>query len=130
MEIGKLIEFRNKLYVFIEWKVRNATMPQGQRTAFERLAKIIRTGGAVAVVIIAEHDVPSERTVSGGAAMCREWFGQKDGQTMWHPISGITVGEFVDGLVSRSVVELKARSWAHVDDDGAWNAFGTPKEVL
>lgn len=54
-DIDGLIEYRNKGYVFIETKYRDAHLPDGQRLALERLCDDLERAGKPTLSIIASH---------------------------------------------------------------------------
>src|SRR5690606_35929900 len=74
--------YHDRVFIFAELKLRDTPVKEGQRKAFQRVVDRIASTGAVAVFVIAEHeidepkeDVPSDR--------CRVREMYRDGA--WHP---------------------------------------------
>jgi hypothetical protein len=60
-DFDAVFEFRDKVFVMVEVKHKNAPTPMGQRWAHERFCKAIsHKPGATAVAFYCEHEVPPE----------------------------------------------------------------------
>ena len=66
-DIDGTIDFRNKGFVFYEFKYENAEMPLGQRIALQRLADDCQNAGKEAVVFLCSHNVKDVRCVVDAA---------------------------------------------------------------
>lgn len=80
-DIDGVIEFRNRAFIYIELKHRDAPLPRGQELYIERQVDVCRAGGKQAVAIVAEHDVDdTEEDVDAASCKVRriyydgEWF--------------------------------------------------------
>lgn len=62
-DIDGLIEYQNRLFVFIEAKYMGANLPHGQRLALERLCDAVSNSGKMAVVFIASHETPPDEDI-------------------------------------------------------------------
>lgn len=99
-DIDGLIEYKDKCYVFIEYKYKDSDVPFGQELAYVRLANDVAPKPAI--VIVAEHDGPNEEgVVDGGNCIVREYYTNHSG--MWHPIKGTTikVNELVKTFINK-----------------------------
>lgn len=56
-DVDAVIEYKNKLYILIELKGRNAPLPYGQRLFLTRFVDDMRNAKKPAMVLVAEHDV-------------------------------------------------------------------------
>jgi hypothetical protein len=63
-DIDAFLDFRGKVFVFIEAKLVGAQCPWGQERAFERLCDATQAGGVESVYLLAEHDTkPDDQIV-------------------------------------------------------------------
>ena len=60
-DMDGLIEYRNKGFIFFEYKYQNAKMPDGQKLALERMVDAIQEGGKEAVLFLCSHNVEDTR---------------------------------------------------------------------
>lgn len=97
-DIDGVIEYRNRAFIYIELKHRDAPLPRGQELYIERQVDVCRAGGKQAVAIVAEHGVDdTERDVDAASCKVRkiyydgEWF--DDGLTR-------SLREVVDSFIS------------------------------
>lgn len=58
-DIDMFIEYKNSCFVFVETKYKNATMPFGQKLAFERLADACNQVKPT-MFIVASHSAPGD----------------------------------------------------------------------
>lgn len=63
-DFDAVYEFRNKVFVAIEVKHKNAPEPNGQKLAYERFVEAVsHKPGVTAVAFYCEHEVPADRPV-------------------------------------------------------------------
>lgn len=93
-DLDCVLEFQNRLFIFVELKSSGAPVPQGQRLCLERLASAIsQDPSKTAVSIVADHWTPSSEDISCGSCLVREVF--TGGQ--WRPAKEqVTVKRMVD----------------------------------
>lgn len=83
-DIDAFIEFKNKILVFFEAKLKNKDVPYGQRLALERLVQNATQAGKHAIAIICEHDVEdAQEDVFLKDLRVREVFHSETQK--WHP---------------------------------------------
>jgi len=80
-DIDGLIEYKNKLFIFIEAKYRDTELPFGQRLALERLCDSITDKPCI--VFIVSHNEPVENDVDVSKAMLTKYYYEK----AWHKSS-------------------------------------------
>ena len=92
MDIDGCIEYKDRAVVFMEYKLKGASMPQGQRLCLERLANDVEKAGRVSMVLLCEHEVidPME-DVNAGRAMVKAVYYK--GQ--WHKGDGSDVKGYI-----------------------------------
>ena len=71
-DIDGFVEFRDKLFVWIEAKLTGAELLQGQRMALERQCDAVRETGRMAVVLVIEHDTEPEEDIDFASCPVRE----------------------------------------------------------
>jgi len=103
-DIDGLIEFKDKLYVFLELKLRGVDIKLGQQLCFERLCNDLSVAGKVAIAIIAEHNTPVDQQIPCADAKVRKCY--KDGDWVT-PDNPITVGELVDIYYRKHIGEIR-----------------------
>jgi len=74
MDIDGIIEFKNKLFVFIEYKSFGSELGYGQRLCLSRLVAAINKGGIACVAIVADHAPNICDEIDGAKAVVREYF--------------------------------------------------------
>jgi hypothetical protein len=74
MDIDGIIEFSDRLFVFIEYKSEGAELEGGQRLCIARLCKAIAESGRICIAIIAEHNPDICDEIDGANATVREYF--------------------------------------------------------
>lgn len=57
-DVDCLLEFQDKLFIFVEIKGKGATMPVGQRLALDRITDRLASTGVTACTLLAEHNTP------------------------------------------------------------------------
>ena len=92
-DVDGLIEYRSKVFVFYELKLRNTQIPEGQKKALERIVNVLRDNGKHAVLFKCEHDVGNtdEQVDASEAEVTEVYF---DGK--WLNYSGRTAREVTD----------------------------------
>lgn len=74
-DIDCAIEFRDKLFIFVEIKFSGTPVQIGQRLCLERMASAISSSdGKLAVSIVADHWTPSSEDVDCAGCIVREVF--------------------------------------------------------
>lgn len=102
-DVDGLLEFSDKLYVFLEFKLGGAPMDYGQRLCFERVCDALATAEKIFVAIVAEHDTPIGQQIDCAQAKVRSYY--QDGQ--WNAMYGdLTVIDMIDGLYRRFIGEI------------------------
>lgn len=73
-DIDGLLDFRNKLFVYIEIKLIGAELPYGQKLALERQCDAARKPGSrKTAVLIIEHDTAPEEDIDAASCPVREY---------------------------------------------------------
>jgi hypothetical protein len=105
-DIDGVIEFRDKLYVFIEYKIEGAPMDFGQRLCFERMTRRLTNGGCHAYAIVAEHNTSVYSDIDAANAIVKEvCAGGK-----WHEATkGNTVFECINLLYEKHIDPLPGK---------------------
>ncbi|MBK9496796.1 MAG: hypothetical protein IPO08_20285 [Xanthomonadales bacterium] len=62
-DIDGLIEYQDRAYVLIELKMTGVRLPYGQRLALERMCHDWIRAGKQVLLIIAEHNTPTEQSI-------------------------------------------------------------------
>jgi hypothetical protein len=94
-DIDGFVEFGDRLFVWIEAKLRDTVMPAGQRLALERQCDAVAASGRRAVVLVIEHDVPPAEDIDFSVCPVRQYrvLGE------WHePAEAITCREAIEKL--------------------------------
>jgi hypothetical protein len=63
MDVDGLIEYHDKVFIFIETKYGENDMGYGQGTALERLCNCCEKAGKISYVLFANHNIPHEEKV-------------------------------------------------------------------
>jgi len=71
-DVDAFVEFHDRLFVWIEAKLRGASMSIGQRLALERLCDAMAETGRTAAVLIVEHDTEPTNDVDYAACLVKE----------------------------------------------------------
>jgi hypothetical protein len=102
-DVDGLLEFSDKLYVFLEFKLGSAAMDYGQRLCFQRLCDALAIAEKIAIAIVAEHDTPIGKQIDCAQSAVRCYY--MDGQ--WHSVGNdLTVIDMIDGLYRTFIGEV------------------------
>lgn len=77
-DLDGLIDFGNRLFVFVELKFKGAALPYGQKLALERVVDAIESVPTIA--IIAQHETPAGQDIDAARAIVtayrweRRWY--------------------------------------------------------
>lgn len=97
-DVDGFLEIRDRLFVWLEVKYRDAPTEPKQRQAFELAARRINLSGAVAVVLIVSHEIDDPREdVDAAVAVVREYFFRDSWRTMAYPT---TCYDFLENMIS------------------------------
>lgn len=99
-DMDGVIEYKDKCYVFIEYKYKDSEMPYGQELAYIRLANDVSPKPAM--VIVAQHNgANGEGIIDGGNCLVRKYYTNQSG--IWHPIKGtnVKVNELVKTFINK-----------------------------
>jgi len=105
IDIDGFMEFRNKLFIFIESKTVNAPFSTGQRIALERLTDAIAVDPEKqSFCIVARHDTPAHEEVDTGNSLVYSY--RHGGK--WHEVEmlGYTVRDFVESLIAAYIGDV------------------------
>lgn len=95
-DIDGCIEYKNKLFVFVESKFNGAKMPFGQRLAFERLNDAIERSGKPSLFLVAKHESDDDIDVANSIVT------EYRQNYHWHfPKKEITVKEASDIFIEK-----------------------------
>lgn len=94
-DIDGFVEFGGKLFVWIEAKYQDATLPDGQRLALERVCDGVTSKERAAAVLIIEHDSPPDKDIYFATCQVREY---RWHSTWYEPTEPITCKEAIDKL--------------------------------
>lgn len=101
--IDGLLDFSGRLFVFLEFKGQGAPLPLGQRIALRNIHRAITKGGAVCVVLLAEHYAADPAVaIQASTAVVIEIL---DGANWRQPLRLVTVREAVDTYLRRTFPE-------------------------
>lgn len=97
-DIDGFIDFHNKLFIYIELKYGNATLPNGQRLALERQADAGNKAMIPTYVIVAQH--LDEGDIKVAEAIVIEIYNTNMNKTKWHVMKNKTktVKEIIDKI--------------------------------
>lgn len=102
-DIDGFVEFRDKLFVWIEAKLAGTELPQGQRKALERQCDAVSETGRTAVVLVVDHDTRPEEDIDFASCPVREY----RLKNRWiEPLAPITCRTAIDKLVIRASIQL------------------------
>jgi hypothetical protein len=73
-DLDGIMEFRDKLFVFFEYKGQDAPLQDGQQTCLERLVNAIQTDDRHAVCFIIDHFTHVHEDVDGANSLVRDFF--------------------------------------------------------
>lgn len=102
-DVDALMEFGNKLFVWVEFKLEGVGMPTGQKLAFQRASMAINRSGIPSYVLLAEHNTPVHIDIPAAECQVISVFRSRD----WEPRTDrMTVKEFVDNLCLHHLGEI------------------------
>ncbi len=97
-DLDGLIDFQDRVWIFIEVKYGATPVPFGQRLALERLADAVAESGRAALAIIAEHDTPAEKDIDVANCRVREYRSTGEWRALSRPV---TVRDLIDEFRKR-----------------------------
>lgn len=92
-DIDMAIDFKDRLFVFVEFKEGNKGVERGQLILFERLAERLEKTGTSVLLIIARHHTSHEELVMASEAIVSDW---KWKGRWWVQRDWVTVKELID----------------------------------
>ena len=104
-DIDGLIEYRDRVFVFYELKLRGTPMPTGQRVALCNIVDNIRANGKYAVLLKCEHDeydTGSPVDAARAEVTAIYWDGR------WSRVSGRTAREVTDSYFAYLMEKFSA----------------------
>ena len=100
-DIDALIEWKGRAYILMEFKLRGAEVPKGQKLALVRMIDDLTRAGKLATLLICEHEVddPEQDVIAREARVRQVYF-----SGVWYPEAGKTyrkktVGEAVERFI-------------------------------
>ena len=99
MDLDGMIEYHDKKRVFLEVKLQNTPVPEGERIALERLVNDCGKAGKKAIAIVADHNVfDTSQDVIVQDCMVRVLYYSEEGH--WRtPKRSMTVKTLVDSFL-------------------------------
>ena len=92
-DIDGFIEKGNKIFVFYEYKLKNAEMPKGQELALTRIVDGLSTAGKTAVLFLCSHEeINPQNDIQGADARVEKIYWNK----VWHDGKGLNVKDQTD----------------------------------
>lgn len=102
-DVDALMEFKNKLFVWVEFKLKGVDMPGGQRLAFQRASTAINRAGIPSYFLLAEHNTPVHADIQAADCRVTRVFRSKDWEVRH---DSLTVKQFVDRLCLHHLGEI------------------------
>ena len=102
-DVDGFVEFRDKLFVWIEAKLAGAPVEQGQRMALERVCDAVSETERMAVVLVVDHNTDPTEDIDFASCSVREWryLGE------WRePVRPITCRAAIDTLLDKAHILL------------------------
>lgn len=90
-DIDGLLEFSNRLFIFVETKYKDAPVPFGQQLALERVADGLCVAGKHAVIVVTTHE--SSGDIDMGLTNVRQY---RENGTWYKDIPTTSLREFVE----------------------------------
>ena len=89
-DVDMVVEYHDTVMIVYEFKLRDADMPYGQRTALTRIVDALTKAGKHSALFLCEHDVadPRDEINAAAAIVTRVYFGGR-----WYTGRGRTVAE-------------------------------------
>ena len=99
-DLDGVLEWKNRCYVLIEYKTGDKPMSVGQEICLTRMADDLNAAGKPTLLVLAEHDTPTDQVVSGGLAEVRSIYWNHGWNENYRGL-GKTVAEVVWNFVDR-----------------------------
>ena len=94
-DVDGLLEFNDKLYIIIEVKYGDASMPYGQQLAFQRGCDAWQSEKRNAYIIVAHHRTPEEQDIDVASQVVGSIYHKKQ----WdRPRIGMTVRQAIEEI--------------------------------
>lgn len=103
-DVDGLVEFDDKLFVFIEIKLNSTPLKKGQRVALARSCDAIAKTGRMAVVLIVEHNTPIGTDIDVAPCIVREFRMRKKWREPLRP--PLTCRDAIDILLKQAGILL------------------------
>ncbi|HKK67532.1 MAG TPA: hypothetical protein VJ946_04945 [Bacteroidales bacterium] len=97
-DIDGLLEFGNKIFVFIEIKCEGQEMPDGQELALTRLVDDVERAGKDAALIVATHKTKEDDDIDCANAIVSKRYRKGEWTTPF--TAGTTLKEDIDGFLA------------------------------
>jgi len=98
-DIDALIEYHNQAYIFIETKLGDTKLPDGQRIALERLTRDLSRQGKPTIAIIAEHHTENpDKEIILAETRARSY---RRNNNQWHSCT-LTIKQLVDTFLEQA----------------------------
>jgi len=72
-DIDGLIDFGGNSFAILEFKFGDTPLPFGQRLAIENLVYRLQNGGASAIAIVCEHEIPAHQAIIASDTIVRSY---------------------------------------------------------
>jgi hypothetical protein len=103
-DIDGFVEFRGKLFIFIEIKLEGHELPHGQRKALERACDAIASAGMSAWVLVVEHNTDPQEDIDVASCPVREFrYDAQWGEPIKPPV---TCREAISRLLDKEKIVL------------------------
>ena len=94
-DIDGLIEYKNKLFIFIELKYNGMALPAGQQLALERLVDALQATHK-SILLVAMHNTPADQSIEVSSCPVVLYYYKK----FWRsPKQSITLRQAIDTLL-------------------------------
>jgi len=102
-DVDGFVEFRDKLFVWIEAKLGGQSIPSGQRLALERQCDAVSETGRMAVVLVIDHDTSPSEDINFASCLVREYRLEQE----WRePLMPITCRAAIEILLTKAGILL------------------------
>jgi len=102
-DIDGFVEFRDKLFVWIEAKLVGQDMDDGQRKALERACNAIAGTDRMSAILLIEHNEPCDKDIQFATCPVRQWFYKGEWRS---PMRPVTCKEAIDKLLQEAGIIL------------------------
>lgn len=79
-DVDGFVEFGDKLYVWMEAKLENESLPDGQRLALERSCDAVAETGRESIVLVLDHNTSPDEDIPFASCPVRAFWYQRE----WH----------------------------------------------